>query len=785
MNKKVKSSLILLLSFVLPAAGFALIYLQVQVYPGGDFTLLTYDMKHIFAPMFASLRYINSGASSILYSFFGGLGHTYIGNYLTNVGSPLSWITVLWPIEKLPDAIYFLTLIKIGLCGSAMAAFLLFREGKKTEENDRVSWYIVLFACCYALMSYNMMYNMCLFFTDGVIMLPLVWLGTERIVQGKKGFFYIGSLSLSIYFGFYISWMVAIAGGLYFLICISGMTEGKTKNEKAAARIWGRFIIDSIIAALLASPVIVLALREIGKGTRTSYGFDEWTRFHFYEIFAKFLSANYDSVTSYGLPSLFCGTCILLLAVLYFFVSSDTKRQKIVTGFVMLFMILSFWLSPLDVFWHGGSRANDFPFREAFVWSALTVMLAWKVLPEFKRFKPIYVKYARFLFVFLTIVELYLNGAGLVHALNAEICYGTSEEYSYIADVYKKLDEVIDDNSFYRIRVNSDYSRNEPTLFGYNGLDFFSSIYDEKTAKMMEILGLYVDGYEINDAGSTAATDVLLGVKYVVNVKKKKGVLEDNPAYHAFYEKMYEDKNIEIWENKYALPIAFLGEGGLFDEIPVGENSYEVMNKLFCGIRNKAEDCFYKIECQNIAGNEIEFTTDSKVIYIGYNYDEEQRYELYGEWKYNNSKSIFEREKAELPSLHLVLNGENLGECFWKNSYRNICQTNEKFKKENILSLSGNVDVNNIYIYGMNQDVLGEAKRLNAEPNVEVKKNKTGFSVNCICTRDENLYFSIPYDKAWRVWVDGEQRLIDEGILMSVPLTAGKHSVQIEYSLFK
>lgn len=79
-----------------------------------------------------------------------------IGLFAYYLASPLNIIFLFFPLESFPTAVMILTLVKIGLCGiTGQIYFSRIRPG-------RIS---ILFAVCYSLMTYNIIYQqniMCL-----------------------------------------------------------------------------------------------------------------------------------------------------------------------------------------------------------------------------------------------------------------------------------------------------------------------------------------------------------------------------------------------------------------------------------------------------------------------------------------------------------------------------------------------------------------------------------------------------------------------------------------------
>ncbi len=165
---------------VIPIFIMVFAYYRVGIYPGGPNTVLTFDMQTQYMPFFASLRYLRSSDNSLFFNMSGALGNNFMG-FAYYIFSPFTWITVLFPLELLPEAIYFTTLLRIGICGLNFCIYLLYRFKEK-----RYYLGTILLSCCYALMSYNVGYSINIMWLDAILMLPIILVGVERIIRDRK-----------------------------------------------------------------------------------------------------------------------------------------------------------------------------------------------------------------------------------------------------------------------------------------------------------------------------------------------------------------------------------------------------------------------------------------------------------------------------------------------------------------------------------------------------------------------------------------------------------------------
>ncbi len=108
------------LSVVLAIAAFGVC----GIYPGSEKTIFIFDMGSQYAAFFSYLHQIGDGYNSIFYQTLSGLGGSYFGTWAYYTASPLSLIVLLFDISDLPDAVYFLTIIKLGLCGFSFSLYV-------------------------------------------------------------------------------------------------------------------------------------------------------------------------------------------------------------------------------------------------------------------------------------------------------------------------------------------------------------------------------------------------------------------------------------------------------------------------------------------------------------------------------------------------------------------------------------------------------------------------------------------------------------------------------------
>lgn len=539
---------IMVLAFVLPVIILALALLKIQVWPGGKFTLLIYDLRAQFVPIISSLRYLGKGDGSIFYSFYGALGNNAFLNYNTYILDPTIWITVLFPLEQMPDAIYFLTLVKIGFCGLGACVFFFFGfKGKKYP------FIILALSVCYALTSYNIVYSECILWLNVIMLAPIILLGIEHIMDGKNGGVYVLCMMLSLCYNAQLTYMIGLFSVLYLVYRLS-------ETESNRLRIIIRFITCNILCVGMYMPVILPVFFNI-RGGRLAAGTPTIDRYYYtiWDLLKQFLSCQYTTIESGGLPNLFCGTFIPLIALLIVVLPLKPIISRVISACICVFFMISFCIVRLNQFWHGFNEPNAYPARYSFLLCLFLILLAYQVIcfafQKLSLTKSVFYT-VNVLVMIITCTEMYLNTGYILTSLNLEKKYLINSEYQLQLREIKSALNGIDDGDFYRIGRDLMFTYNDGMLFGYNGIGYFSSMFERRTMDFIGKLGYSQNEHVLTGAGGTPVSESILGVKYKV--------LQE-PELFGYYEDMDCEGSYNLQYNNNALPLGFLTKYREFD----------------------------------------------------------------------------------------------------------------------------------------------------------------------------------------------------------------------------
>ncbi|HHV65676.1 MAG TPA: YfhO family protein [Peptococcaceae bacterium] len=858
------------LAFFLPFFILGLVYLKHGMYPLGDKTVLICDLSGQYVDFFATYYEILTQGQSLLYSWQAGLGLNFLGLFAYYLASPFSLLIVLFPKENLTEALFLITLLKIAAAGLTFAIYANNTFGHSlaaspspsaqapaadepkpnpvshldSKWNSESKLLLLIFSVLYALMAYSVSYSFNLMWLDGVILLPLVLLGVEKILRDNKYLLFLLSLIVIFLANYYISYMVGLFSFLYFLAAFFSRQPFTRQSLRLFARKFFLFSFSAVLAAGCAAVLLIptfLALKNGQGGPNLSTAFDWQINFPLLDLLTKTQPGSYDTLQNKGTPNIYCGILPLLLLPLYYCQKNIPRGEKLIYSALLVFLIISFDFSNLDVIWHAFDRPDWFPHRYSFVFSFLLLFLALRSLQHLNKAdlprlyrscflwlalvviiqkinSPLlsakmlmisilfYGIYSLLLAGWLTVsqprrklfllclsalimVETSLNTWYLLGKMNGEFQYVTKQDYER---TLSKLEPFIPelqtkDPSFYRMERIGGRTFNDPMNLYYPGVAHFSSAANTEAHWALRQLGfLTTASYKsINFAGSTAVTESLLGIKYVLSAGEK----------GLGYQEIMDKGEFKAYRNNYALPLAFLTHRDLLIYDPTKDDNpftlqntllnlahgYSEENKFQAYFRpltlkdTKLDNAFLSLEQGKEVIGRVNTSQEASVEYTLVCPEEGQAYacfqtitnevkiyvndqEIKGYLPLYNKRIVdlgYQRQGAE---LHVRLTFRNQGFTLAKKYFYYLC---EDALARAILPLRNN-PLENIRVEGTSVQgkvtVTGEGKDL--------------------------LFTSILYDPGWQAFIDGQKaptRKIGRAFL-GVEVPPGEHEILLKFA---
>ena len=813
-------------AFSIPVIVMLSVYACLGIFPWGDHAILTIDLNNQYISFFSYLREMLSGERGFFYSFSKILGGDMAGLNAYYLMSPLNLLLLPFSREQLPIAIELITLIKLGLCG---LTFFLCITGNRR-------WQGLIFSTAYALMAYNIVYQQNIMWLDSVMLLPVVARGICRITEGKAPFLYLISLFGAIVTNYYIGFMICIFSVLFF--CYQYACAGKDNRWKLSVLL--RYGAASLLGGGLAMWIILPALKSLSGG-KAVFDLSLLTMtkvFPLRDFLLKFFIGSFD----YGqvvtgqpenyipLPNIYCGMITLFFAGLFFINKKIERRKKIGAILLLLVLVLSFYLKGLNMVWHGFNEPVWFPYRFSFLFSFMLLYIAWEgfragecsslvykcvslaavvvallaavlitkgrpydfLSTEKYIFSIVSLTAGGFLYLLyswkkkaafatcllvLSCAELWVNGL-----ISLQNYYYT--DYTAYKEFLREAEPAVEyvkntDDSFYRMEKTFYRNESDPMMLDYNGLSHYSSTEKTQIKYFMGQMGFRNNGnWAYYNRGSSYAADSLLGIKYICS----KTELEEP------YQLLDMVGDVGVYKNPYALGIGFMADESVLEVSIDNPHKFQLQNELWEALDNRTErNLFCPEELSAAKLVNLQQTPESPYTYK--KVDKNKLGAVIYTFKAESDDPVFAWFGSEaMHGAKIRVNGKDVGRYFEVRNY-DILRLGSFRKGEEvtvqILPLTDTLSLTDTWIYYQDMSAFKEfydsisPGQLNLEKASDVLlkgtvENNTG---------KEYMFFTIPADPGWHIYVDGEEVPVENAmeIFMAAKIPEGTHEVELRF----
>ncbi|MCB5165967.1 YfhO family protein [Streptomyces bambusae] len=352
------------LAFLLTAGSFTLAWMLRGSRPFGGLPRALNDQANQYVPFHQGLWDLVHGeaAGDLLFSWRSGYGQQFLADHHTYLGNPLSWLAVLVPRDRVDLAVFALTPLTLGLAAAAMTLWL----GRLAPGPGRLR---ALLGTCYGLCgwaagdaSYIPMWQW------GLVALPLLGIAAEWCREGRRLPSAALLVALAWLGNFYTAMMATAAAGIVLVVRLTVVRAGR--------RQWIHALLRAAAAAgtgvLLTFPLLLPAALASGASQPTRAGAFEPVGTAYFLM--GLLPGSYHWG---GHPRLYVASLGLVLALAFLLDPAVARRTRLAWGGAAVLTAASFQFPPTQYAWHGLAVPNGNPYREAFVLSALLVVLAW------------------------------------------------------------------------------------------------------------------------------------------------------------------------------------------------------------------------------------------------------------------------------------------------------------------------------------------------------------------------------------------------------------------------
>ena len=825
------------LSFLVVFTVFLAVMVAEQIEPFGGKSLTLVDSLHQYIPFYSEYRDKLLTGRGLSYSFNVALGSNFSSLFAYYLSSPFNIILLLVPKRAIIAVVNLTMAVKVSLAALFMSVLLVNYNKKKRIQDPLV----IGIAVSYALSNYMIGYFWNTMWLDAIMVFPLIILGFKRMEDEKKPLLYTLTLAYALFCNYYIAYMICAFLVLWFLFY-------EHKGFKAFFINGLRFALYSVTAACLAACVLIPAFLGIrataaGSPTTTAYksGLGKLFGLPKHEWYGSiwkllkqqlFMSKPITNQTFDGGVNLYCGMIVILTTALYLIGAKTKLWQKLRYAVLLSFLMVSFNETTLNYIWHGMHDQYGIPNRFSFLFIFVLLFAAYEMLSQIPKTHPWFVifsmipaavyvfvlkvknenavskgvmigsviclivyalilmlattqllkkKLYRWVMSIAIVAEIVVNGVfGFSEIGYADYAgkYSTLPEMQATVDYMKKTAQE-KGQTFYRAEVMKHRVLDEVTFYNLPSVSTFNSTVGGDIVELMGRIGFYTGANEFLYMGSTPFTNSILGVRYVLerqdDLNNFSFNYSDNPAGVVIYENpcplsigFAVDEAVRNWDSYPGTPIKrqqelaydMTGQPAFFnvvypdltfssDNMDIGEPSRDVTVTPqnsgaadFTMSFTAQEDGDYYINCRGNYITKIRFYVDGKPI-------------------------AYDRYQVQIFHLGYLTAGQKV----------NVQYEYDDLKIEPVVA--------HFEIAIFDRAEYQKTYEKLAEHQLQVETFEDGHVKGTIdMPLGKTLFTSIPYDKGWKLTVDGKDAEYYKfgGALIGIDLAPGTHEIELKYT---
>ncbi len=807
----------------------SIVMLAVWIFNGiGPFdgnSMLLVDGIHQYTPFYSEYydKIMNGG--NLFYTWNVGMGGNFLSLFSYYLSSPFNLIIFLFDKDCLVGAFCFALTLKIILSGLTMAYYLKNKEGK--SANDLV---IIALSLAYAFNNFMVGYNWCTMWVDTIMIFPLVILGFERLMEKKDYRLYMLTLCYALFCNYYIGFIVCL-----FLVFWFFMYSHKSVGKLFIDGI--RFAIGSLVGAGMAAMLLFPAYFGI-MNTASADAF-KLPENEFYGNVWDLLQQLLVAVNPIknqvfdGGANLYCGIFVLFGALLFVFQRQISIGKKVRYVLMVIFLIVSMNNELLNYIWHAFHNQYGIPNRFAFVLIFMLIVMAEEAFAHLDMQKsschvcvaaillvvaivafyqfadkslPLYCYIISVVLVdlYCVFVMCYLSGkfrtvvfsmllaifGGLEIMGNA--IYGFAWVGSVYADYYLQDTESVSElkeymnrqsgEDFYRADLLKSRMLDEATWHNLPSIGIFGSTVPGDMVRTMGRLGFYTGANEYLYHGATDLTNAILGVKYAL-------VRED--AYNNL-NFVYETTAgaVELYKNPYNLPIGFMVDNGFINYGLETTDVFYNQNSWAKYATNVQDNMFETFDFEAAAGCPTGSASYNPTKHsVTYDRDTAEKNEVWVKFIVPEDMDLYLNCKGgNIKELRFHLDGEELAQARYQGQIFHFgeVKAGQEIIVTYIMNAGGNTKGTlNLYAAKYNKEVFEQVYTELSDNVLTDVAFKDGYVSGTIAGGESGILFtSIPYDKGWKAYIDGEEAEIKivSGSFVGLQLDKNTHKIEFRYT---
>ncbi len=424
-----------------------------------------------------------------------------------------------------------------------------------------------------------------------------------------------------------------------------------------------------------------------------------------------------------------------------------------------------------------------------FVWLSIFFIALYMAALYFAKHPKAGVKTAS---TFLLVVALIEAGVGAGVSWGHEVYevgYGLRNTYvDFLDEMQPAIDEVKEkDDSFYRMEKNPYRKNNENLALNINGIASSTSTLNANVIELLHNMGFAANSHWAKYFCGNEVSDSLLGIKYVIS--------EEGNHVSSLYECSEAENGLLIYQNPYALSIGYAanvkGKNILLSQ-PKQISPFTYLDGMISNLSGADTNLEIFERCSYVAsstsnckrtssGSTVKYTSSSSGRKSSFTYTVTA----------NRNGSVYMHLLCNTGSQKATyfVNGEKIDTVLDTDSDRihNIGYYN----KGDVITVEfefegGTVAFENsapLFVQ-VNEDKLESAISYLSRGNLNVTDySDTKIEGTISVSENQFVFTTIPYDRYWRVYVDGErvETYATMDTLLSFDIEAGEHEIKMVY----
>jgi len=817
-------------AFCLTTIAMYLMFAYEEVLSTGRYVILEGDLLQQYIPFIKMLARDILQGENLWYSWSLSMGMNTSLCYAYYVLSPFNLLFLIF--YNVDEAIITAGII---ILKTALSAFFFQKFVSSKLKCDGVE--SIVFSIFYAMCSYNVIYNVLnIAWIDALYMLPLISGFIIDYIKENKWKGLVAAYAYLFVTQFYMAYIVGFFTALFFVTIL--LCYQQINLQRKLAKV-GMYVVIVCIAVCVTTVVWMPSLFFLLQNSvATDASID--LKLNIGDIFKNMFWGQMQGLEGVY-PYIYCGMPTLILTPLFFVTKKNSAREKIICLILIVSLISGMLIEPFYFFIHAFDVPNSLGFRFSFI---LSFVLCAIGCYQYKKMREIDKKYIFIiatieviLYVIVTILQsevdyiidlkfqiitlifnimfmlcwigcllysrrinckktvvcaLCLFLAVVEMVSNGFICFkhegadNLERHYNIYKDsINYTINELKEDEDFYRVYYINDWNHNSDSWFGYKGLSDFCSAVNINYQKMMAQLGFISTNNTTYDVGITPVTEMIFGIKYIVEGTHPyiMAVSIPDPVIH---------------ENPIALSLGYMVSEKITEYQFANNGAFVNMNELLSTMTDSEIMCFEPISENMVTiyeeNAELNYENNSFII-RKVSSDEDDgiiKYSIRG----NDDRSVyvqFQREHIYYSLESPLLLGGN------ENSVYDMGRLTGAYAKE-LARVDGGYEVviqiasdnmpaiayqqANFCYY--NEDELIKAYDILSQNQMVIREYGNTYIDAYVTVPDERtvLFTSIPYDEGWTVYVDGvetQTHAVVGDAFLALELEPGYHDLEFEY----